>query len=145
MKFLLPIFIILPIIEMYFLIQVGSFIGALSTISLVILTAIIGLMVIKAQGFQALMKAKVKVRNGEMPTEEISTGFFLIISGLFLLTPGFFTDSIGFLFLVPQVRLVIRNLMMFFLPNLFVNPIFSKKNPTSIDDDWIEGEFKKED
>tara|TARA_B110000014_G_scaffold252640_1_gene231178 strand:+ start:1789 stop:2181 length:393 start_codon:yes stop_codon:yes gene_type:complete len=130
---------------MYFLIQVGSFIGALSTISLVILTAIIGLMVIKAQGFQALMKAKVKVRNGEMPTEEISTGFFLIISGLFLLTPGFFTDSIGFLFLVPQVRLVIRNLMMFFLPNLFVNPIFSKKNPTSIDDDWIEGEFKKED
>ena len=145
MKFLLPIFIILPIIEMYFLIQVGSFIGALSTISLVILTAIIGLMVIKAQGFQALMKAKVKVRNGEMPTEEISTGFFLIISGLFLLTPGFFTDSIGFLFLVPQVRLVIRNLMIFFLPNLFVNPIFSKKNPTSIDDDWIEGEFKKED
>ncbi|MDG2061427.1 MAG: FxsA family protein [SAR86 cluster bacterium] len=145
MKFLLPIFIILPIIEMYFLIQVGSFIGAISTISLVILTAIIGLMVIKAQGFQALMKAKVKVRNGEMPTEEISTGFFLIISGLFLLTPGFFTDSIGFLFLVPQVRLVIRNLMMFFLPNLFVNPISSKKNPTSIDDDWIEGEFKKED
>ena len=145
MKFVLPIFIILPIIEMYFLIQVGSFIGALSTISLVILTAIIGLMVIKAQGFQALMKAKVKVRNGEMPTEEISTGFFLIISGLFLLTPGFFTDSIGFLFLVPQVRLVIRNLMIFFLPNLFVNPIFSKKNPTSIDDDWIEGEFKKED
>ena len=141
MKYILPLFIILPFIEMYFLIKVGSYVGALNTIGLVFLTAIIGFFLIKAQGFKTLLDAREKLQYGELPTEEFLTAIFLLISGIFLVTPGFFTDSIGFLLLVP----VIRKTIITFIPNINFNSLFRASNSPNKREDWIEGDFKKED
>jgi UPF0716 protein FxsA len=141
MKYILPLFIILPFIEMYFLIKVGSYVGALNTIGLVFLTAIIGFFLIKAQGFKTLLDAREKLQYGELPTEEFLTAIFLLISGIFLVTPGFFTDSIGFLLLVP----VIRKTIITFIPNINFNSHFRANNSPNKREDWIEGDFKKED
>lgn len=141
MKYILPFFIILPFIEMYVLIKVGSYVGALNTIGLVFLTAIIGFFLIKAQGFKTLLDAREKLQYGELPTEEFLTAIFLLISGICLVTPGFFTDSIGFLLLVP----VIRKTIITFIPNINFNSRFRASTSSNKREDWIEGDFKKED
>ena len=104
MKYFLPSFIVLPILEMYILIEVGSFIGALNTIGLVLLTALLGLILLRQQGFRTLLNARNKLMQAELPAEEIVTGIFLAIGGALLLTPGFVTDFIGFMCLLPFTR-----------------------------------------
>ena len=100
----LIIFLLVPVVEIYFLIQVGEQIGALWTVLLVVLTAVIGVKLLKQQGLSTLMKAQQKMQSGTIPATEIVEGIALLIAGAFLLTPGFFTDFIGFLLLIPQTR-----------------------------------------
>ena len=139
MKYLLPTFLVLPVMELYFLIQVGGSIGPLNTIALVFLTAIAGFMLVKSQGFKAITRAKEKLTRGELPTEEIFTGLFLVISGVLLITPGFVTDSIGFFFLIPQVR----KGLFFIIPQFITVSPFEKSKPNQPNRDWIEGEYEK--
>jgi UPF0716 protein FxsA len=103
MPFLL-LFILIPILEMWLLIQVGSHIGALATIGLVLLTAMIGLALLRQQGFATLLRANQKMEAGQLPAQEIIDGLFLAVGGALLLTPGFFTDAIGFICLIPGLR-----------------------------------------
>ena len=112
MKYLLPTFIILPILEMYVLIKVGGSIGAFNTILLVLLTAFIGLILLRAEGFQTLFNARKKLQRSELPAQEIFSGFFLAIGGALLLTPGFITDVIGFLCIFPVTRTYILGLSL---------------------------------
>ncbi len=98
------IFLIVPVIEIYILIQVGQVIGALWTIFFVVLTAIIGVQLLKSQGLSTLTRAQAKLNSGQMPAQELLEGFALVIAGAFLLTPGFFTDTVGFLLLFPLTR-----------------------------------------
>ena len=96
------IFIFIPIIEIVIFITVGSNIGILNTIAIILLTAIVGIFFVKRQGLNLLFNAQRNMAQGIMPTEEIKGGIFLLISGLLLITPGFFTDCIGFsMFLKP--------------------------------------------
>ncbi|NRB39844.1 MAG: FxsA family protein [Pseudomonadales bacterium] len=112
MRFLLPLFIVIPIIEMWVLIQVGGMIGAWPTIGLVLLTAMIGLHLLKQQGLSTLMRANQKMAEGNLPAEEMLEGIALAIGGALLLTPGFFTDAIGFVCLLPFTRkLVVKQLL----------------------------------
>ena len=111
MKYLLPTFIVLPVLEMYLLIEIGSFIGALNTIGLVLLTALIGLALIKRQGFNTLISARNKLLKAEIPAEELITGFFIAIGGALLLTPGFITDFFGFFCLIPFLRKYLLNFL----------------------------------
>ncbi|MEP0073259.1 MAG: FxsA family protein [Marinomonas sp.] len=104
MRFALLIFILVPIVEMTVLIQVGSEIGALATIGLVFLTAILGVTLIRKQGLETSLKAQEKMRRGELPASEVAEGLMLIFAGLCLLIPGFVTDAIGALLLVPPLR-----------------------------------------
>lgn len=101
---LLLLFIGIPILELAILIEVGGAIGLFPTIGLVILTAVIGTFLIRLQGVQLLFQAREKLARDEAPVKEILGGLSLIIAGLCLLTPGFFTDSIGFLMLIPSFR-----------------------------------------
>ncbi len=101
---LLIIFIVLPILEMWVLISVGSKIGALPTIGLVLLTAIIGLGLLRQQGFTTLMRARQRMDAGEVPAQEMAEGLCLAVGGALLLTPGFITDTIGFFCLIPGLR-----------------------------------------
>lgn len=104
MRLIFPLFIIVPILEMLLLIQVGGLIGAIPTIGLVLLTAVIGLQLLRQQGLSTLMRANQKLASGEMPAEEVVEGIMLAVGGALLLTPGFFTDVLGFLCLLPYSR-----------------------------------------
>ena len=140
MKYLLPTFIVLPILEMYVLIRVGSNIGAFNTILLVLLTALIGFVLLRVQGFRTLINVRNKLGMAQLPAEEMITGIFLAIGGALLLTPGFITDLFGLLCLVPVTR---RFLLKIVLTNLTG---FGVVNETkgAVRKDWIEGEFDKD-
>ena len=140
MKYFLPSFIVLPILEMYILIEVGGFIGALNTIGLVLLTALLGLILIRQQGFRTLLNARNKLMQAELPTEELVTGIFLAVGGALLLTPGFVTDFIGFMGLLPFTRSVLMSLIAtsFFDVSGFSHQKEEKQG------NWIEGEYKKD-
>ena len=103
MVFLL-LFVLIPVVELYFMIEVGDSIGAFNTVLLVILTAIIGGFLVRIQGFTTLMRVRQQMDSGQMPALEILEGIILLISGVMLLLPGFVTDTLGFLMLVPPLR-----------------------------------------
>ncbi|MBI29444.1 MAG: hypothetical protein CFH21_00954 [Alphaproteobacteria bacterium MarineAlpha5_Bin11] len=102
MIFLLLVFI--PIIEISIFITIGSRIGIFNTISIILLTAIIGIFFIRRQGISLLFNAQRNMRDGIFPSQEIKGAIFLLVSGLLLITPGFLTDVIGFLIFLPQVQ-----------------------------------------
>ena len=96
------LFIFIPIIEIAIFITVGSNIGILNTIAIILFTAIIGIYFVRRQGLSLLFNAQKNMSQGIVPTEEIKGGIFLLVSGLLLITPGFFTDCVGFaIFLKP--------------------------------------------
>ena len=100
----LLLFMLIPIIEMWILIEVGGWIGALPTIGLVVLTAMIGLSLLKQQGLSTLLRARRKMDEGAIPASELVSGVMIAVGGALLLTPGFVTDALGFALLIPQTR-----------------------------------------
>jgi UPF0716 protein FxsA len=95
---------LVPIVEMWILIEVGGWVGALPTIALVVLTAMIGLSLLKQQGLATLMRARRKVVEGTIPASELVNGVMIAVGGALLLTPGFVTDALGFVLLIPKTR-----------------------------------------
>ena len=104
MRFLLLTFIAIPIIEMVVLIKVGGLIGVFPTVALVVLTAMAGVWLLKREGSSTLTRLQEKLAQGELPGKELLEGVMLIIGGALLLTPGFVTDAIGFVCLIPWLR-----------------------------------------
>lgn len=104
MRFLFILFIIVPILEMLLLFEVSDHIGGLSTVGLVLLTAVVGVQILKQQGFSTLTRANQRMQSGQIPAQEMMEGIFLAVGGAFLLTPGFITDTLGFLCLIPVTR-----------------------------------------
>ena len=98
------LFIFIPIIEISIFITIGNNIGILNTIAIILLTAMIGIYFVRRQGLTLLFNAQRNMTQGIMPTEEIKGGIFLLISGLLLITPGFFTDCVGFLMFLKPVQ-----------------------------------------
>lgn len=104
MRFFLLLFIAIPLVEIWLLIEVGGQIGAFPTVALIVLTAVVGVFLIKLQGLSTLMRAQSRIAAGEMPAQEMAEGMVLALCGVCLLIPGFATDALGFLGLVPPVR-----------------------------------------
>lgn len=103
-KFLLAIFIGVPIFEMYLLIQVGGVVGAPVTILLVLATAVIGAYLARREGIKTLFALQKRLAAGEVPGEEVAEGALLLLAAALLITPGFFTDAIGFACVLPFTR-----------------------------------------
>ena len=101
---LLLAFTIIPIIEIYLLIEIGSMFGALTAVALVILTGFLGAFLARMQGLQTLYRIQESLREGRMPSGELLDALLIVIAGIVLLTPGFLTDSAGFLLLIPTTR-----------------------------------------
>ena len=97
-------FTIIPIIEIYLLIEIGSMFGALTAVTLVILTGFLGAFLARMQGLQTLYRIQKSLSEGRMPSSELLDALLIVIAGLVLLTPGFLTDSAGFLLLIPATR-----------------------------------------
>ena len=106
------LFIVVPVVELYCIIAVGERIGALWTVVLVLLTAVIGVNLLRFQGMTTLARAQRNMAQGKMPAMEMMEGVALALGGVLLLTPGFITDTIGFLLLIPASRRVIIRYMM---------------------------------
>ena len=104
MPILFLFFLTMPIVEMYLLIQVGGWIGALPTIGLVALTAVVGMTLLRQQGFATLLRGQQRMAEGQLPAQELMEGFALAVGGALLLTPGFVTDAVGFALLLPLTR-----------------------------------------
>ena len=104
MKFFFLLFLLVPLLEIYFLIQVGSVVGAGTTVLLVVFTALLGAVLVRAQGFSTLARVQTQLARGNLPALEMLEGLLLFAAGALLLTPGFFTDAVGFVFLIPPLR-----------------------------------------
>jgi len=109
---LLMLFIIVPVVELYILIEVGKRIGSLTTIGIIILTGILGAYLVKSQGFMILKKIQNDLNEGILPGNSLIQGAIILAGGILLLTPGFITDIIGFIFLIPASRKVVEKYLL---------------------------------
>ncbi len=109
---LILLFICLPALEIYLLIEVGGQVGALNTVALIFLTAIIGLYFAKHQGLRTLKSGMINLYQNKIPIYEIMSGASIAIAAFLLIVPGFFTDLIGFMLLVPFTRKTLFNLTL---------------------------------
>src|SRR4051794_25225296 len=109
---LLLIFIVVPIVEIYVIIQVGQAIGALWTVALLIADSIAGSLLMKSQGRAAWRRFQAAVAEGRVPGREVLDGVLVIFGGAFLLTPGFVTDIFGAVLLVPPTRALVRRVLV---------------------------------
>lgn len=148
MPALLLIFIVVPLVEIYVLIEVGGIIGALPTVLACVGTAIVGGGLLRYQGFQTLRRAQLNMTRGQIPAMEMFEGVALALGGSLLLTPGFMTDAAGFLCLIPWTR---RALIAAALRRMQVR--YTSAGPGGPDDTGgtggtrgtIEGEFHRRD
>jgi len=101
---LFPIFVVVTLAEIYLLVSVGQAIGGLSTVLLVIITAFIGSSLLRQQGWSTMAKAQQSMAEGRTPAMEMLEGVVILVSGILLLTPGFLTDGLGLLGLMPWSR-----------------------------------------
>ncbi|WP_348762624.1 FxsA family protein [uncultured Salinisphaera sp.] len=146
---LLLLFIIVPIIELFLLIKIGGIIGLLPTIALVILTAVIGSQLVRRQGVEVMGRIRAAQARGEAPALAMVDGAALLLAGFFLLTPGFLSDALGFVLLVPKLRqrvartLISRVVVM--APNMRGGPSFGSAGGfgQQANDDTIEGEYQR--
>jgi UPF0716 protein FxsA len=102
-------FAIIPVMEIYLLVKVGSVIGTLNTVILVLISAFVGASLARSQGAATMQKVKLSLDQGRMPAEELLDAFMIFGAGLVLLTPGFITDAMGILLLIPFTRKYIKN------------------------------------
>ncbi|PMO70290.1 FxsA family protein [Vibrio splendidus] len=161
---LLLLFIFVPIIEIGLFIQVGGFLGLWPTIALVLITAFVGASLVRSQGIQTLMSVQGRLQQGEMPAQQILEGVMLAVAGVLLLTPGFMTDVLGMLVLLPAPRAMIAKKMMekmvvsnmsggfhaggqagFGQSPFGQDPFNSGPSDQSKDGNTFEGEFEKKD
>ena len=120
------IFIGLPAIEIFLMIKIGTKIGALNTISLIFLTAIIGIYYARLQGLQTLKSGLMNAYQNKIPIYEIISGASIALGAFLLIIPGFLTDSLGFLLLVPFTRKILFNLAL----KKKIKPNINKENKT---------------
>jgi len=134
MNTILLLLISIPLIEIYLFIKIGSYIGAFNTISLILVTAIIGVIYARYEGFNTLRSGMSQLIKNEMPFYEIVSGAALAFAALLLILPGFATDFIGLILIFPLTRkLIFKN--------------FSKKYETQKNEkkDFIDGEYEDKD
>ncbi|PKF62008.1 membrane protein FxsA [Psychromonas sp. psych-6C06] len=145
------LFTTVSLLEIFVLVKVGGVLGALPTVALVIVTALIGSALVRSQGLQLVAQLQQRLAKGEMPGQQLIEGIMLIVTGVLLVTPGFVTDLCGLLLLQPSIRATIAKTI---LANVKFSSAtmgggFSQHNSgfsqSNIDNDVIEGEFERKD
>jgi len=102
------LFLIVPVIEIYLLIKVGSAIGGLATVATLLLVSLLGAYLVRSQGFRIIEKIREELSRGRLPAAQMLDGALVFIGGVLLMTPGFFTDFLGIFFLIPATRRLIK-------------------------------------
>jgi UPF0716 protein FxsA len=144
MQIIFLFFLAVPFIEIYLLLTIGGVIGVFPTVLLVVFTAVLGAWLLRQQGFATWQRMQASLAQGAVPAYEMIEGPILLVGGALLLTPGFFTDAIGFACLLPQTR---RKFAQYIIEKQLINAQtgspFQQEKPKN--GNVIEGEFKKED
>lgn len=109
---LVLLFIVVPIVELYVIVQVAGGIGVLETIGLLIVVSVVGAWLVRREGMGVLRKVQTQLAAGEMPTKQIVDGGLIMFAGALMLTPGFVTDAVGVLLLIPPTRIAVRTVLM---------------------------------
>jgi len=146
---LFPIFVVMTLLEIYVLVTVGQSIGGLSTVLLVIVTALIGSTLLRQQGWSTMAKAQQSIAEGKTPAFEMLEGVVILVSGVLLITPGFITDSLGLLGLMPWSRryfinhILAKNAERVFSQkkSVFVHRTKNQEKTINNKNETIEGEF----
>jgi UPF0716 protein FxsA len=102
------LFLIVPVIEIYLLIKVGSLIGGLPTVAILLLISFLGAYLVRSQGFRIITQVREELARGRLPAAQMLDGALVLVGGILLMTPGFFTDFLGIFFLVPVTRRLIK-------------------------------------
>ena len=134
--------LVVPVLEIYMLLQIGATIGVIPTIFSVVATAVIGSWLLRQQGFSTLQRLQQSMAQGTLPAKELIEGPILVVGGALLLTPGFVTDAIGFLCLIPTSRQKIVN---YVLKHLVIPNSSATQSPAADVQNTIEGEFTRHD
>ncbi|HEX2039047.1 MAG TPA: FxsA family protein [Acidimicrobiales bacterium] len=103
------LFLVVPFVELFVLLQVGQAIGVLDTVALLVLVSVVGAWLVKREGLSVLRRAQERVAAGAVPGRELVDGVLILFAGALLLTPGFLTDVVGILLLLPPVRAALRS------------------------------------
>ena len=127
---LVTVFILIPIIEISLFIEIGSNIGSFNTICLIFLTAIIGVYFVRQQGLSTFQRLANQIQKLETPIQTVGEGLVILLSGVLLITPGFFTDAIGFLGLIPFTRIFFIKLVATFILSRY--GVYKKKADDTI-------------
>jgi len=135
----LLIFIGVPLLEIYLLIEVGGAIGAVPTVLAVVFTAILGVTLIRIQGFSTIQKAQKSMAQGIPPAQEMFEGVMLLFAAICLLMPGFFTDTVGFLLLIPPFRAFLASLI---IGSAVLRARVSGAHRSYSGNDYFEGEYE---
>ena len=133
MNTLLLIILFVPLIEIYLFIEIGGQIGAFNTILIILLTAVVGIYFVRLQGLNTLKSGVAQLYKNQIPVYEMISGAALAFAALLLIVPGFATDIIGFLLIIPITRKIIFK---------FIGRKYSKQK---VKDDLIEGEYEDKD
>ncbi len=133
--------LIIPFLEIYLLLKVGGLIGALPTIFMVMFTAVVGAWLLREQGLATFEKLKASVASGKVPTYELIEGPIILVGGALLLTPGFITDFMGLMCLVPASR---RKLADYLISKQKVNKMGFPPPDRNANNETLEGEFRRE-
>lgn len=147
-RLLFTLFLLVPLLEIYLLIKVGGIIGAVPTVFMVVFTAVLGGFLLRHQGLYTLAKAQTALARGELPTVAMLEGVVILISGALLLTPGFFTDALGFLGLIPPLRhwLILKVLERGVIHTMGPGPGPGPSGPGAQQGPrTLEGEYRRED
>ena len=133
---LVTVFILIPIIEISLFIEIGSNIGSFNTICLIFLTAIIGVYFVRQQGLSTFQRLANQIQKLETPIQTVGEGLVILLSGILLITPGFFTDTIGFLGLISFTRIFFVKLVATFILSRY--GVYKKKTDDTIEADYFE-------
>lgn len=104
-------FIIVPLVDLFILLQLASIIGALETFAIVVVTGIVGGYLAKTQGFQTIRRLQYRINQGESPSQEMADGALILVGAALLVTPGLLTDTAGFILLLPYTRPYVRRIL----------------------------------
>lgn len=102
------LFLVVPLLELFVLLQVGQLIGTLETIALLVVVSVVGAWLMKREGLGVYRRVQVQVQSGQVPGRELVDGFLILFGGALMLTPGFLTDLVGLSLLLPPVRALVR-------------------------------------
>lgn len=142
---LLALFIIVPLVELFLILQVGKFIGIMPTILIIVFTGTAGITIARRQGYQVINNIRTNLNQGKVPTDDLISAFLILVGGLTLLTPGFLTDVTGFLLILPGPRRIIASFVKKYFIKYLGNSKFNINYQDSTRTNYQEQNYQNDD